>query len=214
MKQKNYIKIFIFLILSASFFCASSVRAASISFASSTVDVYQGREFYVDVMINPQNEDINTVSADIEVPSNLLYISNSNIGSIIGEWVDAPAILNGGKTIHFSGIIPGGFLGYINPFDPKSRSDGLLVRLFFKPVILGDSTLLASNEHIYLNDGQGTETSSSANPIVVHVLQGASVEPRVSTQYFGGWTACGIAFLVLSGIIIWRKWTIKRKHTK
>ena len=175
MRNFQYKKIFTASIILGMFTFAAPAFAAQIQFVSSTQSLYEQQEFSVDVVLDPQAESINTVSADVVFPAGVTYIGTNDYKSIIGEWVDRPQILGDGHTVHFAGIIPGGFAGYIDPFNAKIQKPGFLIRIFLKTSGVGASDITAKNIHTYLNDGFGTETASFVAPLHLSVSSGVGV---------------------------------------
>ncbi len=164
-----------FLIFVGVFF-ATPVFAASISAVPSVQSVHEGQTFSVDVFLDPQNESINTVSAEVQFSDNLTYVSSTDNNSIVGEWVESPALLSSKyHVVHFSALIPGGFAGYIDPFSPSSRKSGLLVHLVFTASVSGPATISFNNFHAYINDGNGTEATVLSSDLHMIVEKGATL---------------------------------------
>jgi hypothetical protein len=102
------------------------------------------QEVPVQIILDTEQRKVNTVSASLRLPNNV-KVSVSDGNSIISRWIDAPTIIN--NTIHFSGIIPGGYQG----------SDGLLVTLLVNSTNTGGTSVSFPNlPVILLNDGKGT----------------------------------------------------------
>jgi len=78
---------------------------------------------------------------------------------VISYWIDRPAA--SGDTLHFSGMIPGGYSG------PK----GMLLTLVFKAKQEGTGAISVSNVNAFLNDGQGTAVSSTGMTLPFTVTQ-------------------------------------------
>ena len=175
MKNILHKKIFALVSVFAGLLFAVPAFAAQISLVPSAQSLYEQQEFSIDVVLDPQSESINTVSADIVLPVNITYLGDNDYKSIIGEWVESPAVSPDGHTIHFAGIIPGGFAGYIDPFNAKVRKPGLLLRLFVKASGVGVSNFSVQNIHTYINDGMGTEAVSSASALALVINKGVGI---------------------------------------
>ena len=175
MKNIVYKKIWAVSMLIGGMLFAIPVFAAQVALVPSTQSLYEKQEFYIDILLDPQSESINTVAADIVLSDNIVYLGNNDYKSIIGEWVESPKISVDGHTLHFAGIVPGGFAGYIDPFNAKIRKPGLLLRLFVKASGAGISNAVASNVHTYINDGLGTEVQSSSTVLALSVIKGVGV---------------------------------------
>ena len=138
------------------FFAATPrVEAAAFSFRTSTAVVHQGQEVHVDILLDPEGETINTVSVTGTLPEHLVFGGFDDSASIVSFFVDDPKVTSSGNQFTFSGIIPGGFSGLIDPFAPSVRKPGTLMRLIFtgKTPGVGRSDLVGVEA--YLNDGEG-----------------------------------------------------------
>ena len=148
------------LALVASGAFATRANAATYSFTTSSAVVHLGEQIAVDVMIDPEGQNINTVSATIDLPPNLAYVGMDDSSSIVGLWVDDPTYNPDADTFSFSGVIPGGFSGLIDPFstDGSHKSGGVILRLLLKGANVGAGTISYEAADAYLSDGLGTET--------------------------------------------------------
>lgn len=108
--------------------------------------------FFVDILIDTNNININGLSGEIVLPKNLelVYFEDSN--SIIKNWIERPVLENGKVT--FSGITPNGFNGYVNTNSQKH--EGLVLRMVLKSKNEQKSEIVLQNVLITKNDGQGT----------------------------------------------------------
>lgn len=142
------------------------IHAAELYFLPSTEKVGPGDSFYVDVMIDVE-ECINTVSAEIEFPSQYFSLADFFTGeSILSLWIEKPETadlerLSRDGILKFSGGIPGGYCGKIVG-DPGASN--ILGRMVFRatanfPEIAIDAPAtinFSKNNQIFLNDGFGT----------------------------------------------------------
>ncbi len=158
---------------------AARADAASISFQTSSTVVHQGQEIAIDVLVDPAGQDVNTVAASIIIPKDLDFVGVDDSASIVGFWVDEPVFSDRTRTITMSGIVPGGFSGMIDPFDPSRVKPGVLVRLILRGRTAGSGLFSFPDVEAYINDGFGTKTSisSSSLPLVVdELLQPGSLD--------------------------------------
>lgn len=155
------VRIFVLaVVLAVSYsFPVTRVFAASLKavFPVSTFAV--GDTVPVDILFDPEGESINAIEMTLIVPPNLTVQSTSDANSIVSVWVDRTTEVHNG-TLTFSGIIPGGFDGVIDPLTKKTGA-GKIMRVFFKPTNTGVGTLSFSESHAYRNDGEGTEATLS-----------------------------------------------------
>jgi hypothetical protein len=120
--------------------------------------VAQQQQFYIDVVLDTHGTDINGIQGAVAFSSDNLKFVRSEIGnSNVTMWVTQPVIH--GNTLSFLGIIPGGFDGLINPFDPKHKLPAQIVRLVFQAKATGPAIITASQFSVTANDGQGTLTA-------------------------------------------------------
>lgn len=177
--KKTYTSIFFALALFLGLSFAAHANAATMSFQTSGTLVHLQQEVAVDVMLDPEGEDINTVSATIAFPDNLTFIGSDDSASVVGLWVDQPSFSTDLRTFTFSGITPGGFSGLIDPFNSKTRKPGILIRLLFKGRAPGLAHFSFTDAKAYQNDGVATETAVATSPlslVVDNLLGQATVD--------------------------------------
>lgn len=136
--------------------------------------VAQQQQFYVDVALDTEGASINGIQGSISFSDSTLSFVRAETGaSNITLWVDNPTLK--GNTLTFSGIIPGGFDGLINPFDQSRKLPGGIVRLIFAGKAAGRAAITTSKVGATLNDGTGTLETISDTTTVVQVS--SSVAP-------------------------------------
>jgi hypothetical protein len=177
--MKNSIRIFGIIVFSIAgiMFSAQASLAASISFQSSSSQIFTDSEFYVDVYVDTQGESINTIGLSVVVPEEFRFLYANIDKSIIPLWVESPRVVES-TIVSLSGIIPGGFNGYIDPFDVRNRAPGVVVRLHFVPEETGVFNMSARDIEIYRNDGTGSRISATVVPQKIAVQE--SITPTVS----------------------------------
>jgi hypothetical protein len=149
------------IFLSLLLVIAGKVNAAGSSFilSVSSDSISVGQPFRLDVSVDPAGEKINTLGGQLvfsERDFSLVRIDTTN--SIIADWVEKPRGTFG--KIDFSGIIPGGFNGLIDPFTPEVLKPGPLFSAYFIPKREGNVTIHLENGEIYLADGATSEKTS------------------------------------------------------
>lgn len=157
MKIKNKIIIFI-LFLFINLFLTSKVFAATLTIIPSKNMVGIGEQFYVDIMLNPEGQSVNTISGTIFYSNeNISFIRAEDSKSMVNLWIEKPK--QDGNKISFAGVMPNGFNGVIDPFNPKEKLPGPIVRLIFEPKNQGEINFSTSSFSLNLNNGLGTAIS-------------------------------------------------------
>jgi len=153
--MNNKYKKIISIIFAITFFIGHQVNASILLVKPSNDILGIGEQFYVDIMLDTEGKVINGVEGSIVFPSDILSFVRAEEGqSMVSLWVEKPEIK--GNNINFSGIIPNGFSGVINPFEQNKKLPGLVVRLVFEPTKEGNPEVTSSQFYTTLNDGLGT----------------------------------------------------------
>ncbi len=142
---------FLILVVCCLLFVASSVGAAKLYLAPSNQTIYQDNSFIVEVKLDTEGEEINTVEANLIYSSNLLEVIDISKGnSILTLWLKEPDIQQ--KEVSLIGGIPNGFQG----------EEGLIAKLIFRGKEIGEGIIsFKENSKVLLNDGQGTKARLS-----------------------------------------------------
>jgi hypothetical protein len=149
---------------------AAHAEAASFSFRTSSAVVHQMQELAVDVIVDPEGENLNTISAAINIPNNLSFVDSDDSASFVGFWVDQPKYLPETNTFFLSGIVPGGFSGQIDPFSTSGdASGGVVIRLVFRGKVEGSGKLSFGSASAYLSDTLGAEARISTRSLGIIV---------------------------------------------
>jgi hypothetical protein len=124
---------------------ATQSHAASLELESNSKEVMLNSYFQVDVFLNSQDQEVNTLEGSISFPEDLIQLQEIRDGnSIINFWVDKPSIVN--NIISFSGIIPGGY----------KSNNGHVLSLIFEAKRIGNGIIKINKAEGYKNDGMGT----------------------------------------------------------
>ncbi|MFC1789498.1 cohesin domain-containing protein [Patescibacteria group bacterium] len=139
---------------------AFSVDASQLYFFSSQNNYNIDDIFKTDVILNTQEDLINTIEIGLKFDSKSLELmSIAKGGSIITLWIQDPDVDKNG-VVSFVGGIPRGFKG-----------EGQLVSLYFKAVKSGIAQIsFQDNSKILLNDGFGTSISPDFQSIDITIL--------------------------------------------
>lgn len=131
------------------------VHAATVSISHVPSVVAQQQQFYVDITIDPEGKTFNALQGAVVFSDDTISFVRAETGSSnITFFIDPPAVK--GNRITFSGIIPGGFSGLIDPFDSAHKNPGQIVRLVFVGKAAGEGRLAVTGLAIADNDGHGT----------------------------------------------------------
>lgn len=152
--------------------------AASIVFVPSGTSINQRQQFYVDVLLDTDTESFNGIEGVLTYPKDILrFVRSEDGGSVVSFWIEKSANQTG--VVHFSGIMPNGFAGMINPFESSIRKPGKVIRLVFEGTHPGTGALVFQSVHLTKNDGMGTLENPSYDPLVMTVTD--MVAPAIYT---------------------------------
>lgn len=154
--KNNFKKIVFTLIIVSVFsiFLINKIEASTLYLKSSNASPGINEQFYVDVMLTTDGKIINGLESTINFGAdNLTFIRAEEGKSLINLWVEKPKLE--GNSITFSGIMPNGFEGVIDPFNLNTKLPGLMIRLVFEAKKEGNIKI-SSNSYATLNDGKGT----------------------------------------------------------
>lgn len=147
--------------------------ATSLYFESTEASYQEEDTFLVEVRIEVEEECINTISANMDFPKDLLEAIDFSQGdSILSIWVDSPDIKQDLGLISFSGGIPGGYCGLLLG-DPGESN--LLGRIIFKvkPLPYGPRSAkigFLDNSEVLANDGFGTPVAVGFDSLSLQLL--------------------------------------------
>jgi hypothetical protein len=129
-------------------------------------------QFTVDALLDTEGATINGIESSIRYSIDTLRLVRVEDGeSIVSLWIESPQMGQG--TTSFSGIIPNGFAGFIDPFDPSVRKPGKLVRLVFESIAPGTARIISSGS-VAAGDGDGTITPITSSESTLTVSSVAS----------------------------------------
>ncbi len=149
--------------------CAHAQAVPQVLLQHVPTSVSQQEQFYVDVAVDAHGDDFNGIQGAVTFSSDSLQFVRAETGSsVISTFIDTPSLASVG-TVHFSGIIIGGFDGLINPFDQSHKLPGQIVRLVFVGKKPGNVAIASSNVSVTENDGKGTIESlaDTSSPVTV-----------------------------------------------
>ena len=166
--HKETIKYFLSGLLIIFFLCVGKASAASVILESDQHSYGLDREVRVDVLLDPQGEDINAIDGTILYDPGSLEFKKAEDGqSAITYWLVHPTLASSG-AIQFSGVIPGGFSGLLSPYYSGTHP-GKMLSLFFRSKKSGPSDIRIGNISLLQNDGKGTPLSVTSNSITFSI---------------------------------------------
>ena len=149
------IAIFIFINL----FFVNKTFAVNLQLESPKKSLGIGEQFYVDLVLNTEGQAVNTIKGSVsfygEAASFVRLESNR---SILNLWLEEPTLNN--NTISFTGVIPNGYEGTIDPFNPSKKISGQIMRMVFEAKKVGRIDFSTVPFYLNLNDGLGTEINT------------------------------------------------------
>lgn len=141
MKKKLYIFIGLILLL------PSIVQGAELRPKKVAELINKGDVFDVILVLNTEEEAINTIEASLKYSDNLDLENISDGNSIINLWISKPKLENSQNSIFLSGLIPGGI----------RTSEGAVLNLTFKSLSDGRADVQISDAKVFLNDPDASE---------------------------------------------------------
>lgn len=137
-------------------------------------------QFTVDALLDTEGATINGIESSIRYSIDTLRLVRVEDGeSIVSLWIESPQIGQGSSS--FSGIIPNGFAGFIDPFDPSVRKPGKLVRFVFESIAPGTARIISSGS-VAAGDGDGTITAITSSESTLMVSSVASNKTYIVTD--------------------------------
>ncbi len=142
-------------------FSTLPASGAGLLFGVHNPQVGVGQVFEVGVFLNTEGAELNAVEGSIvwsKDSFNLEEVRDGN--SIVSLWVERPALRADGGGVHFTGVLPGGFVG----------TRGYLFSVILQPERVGQAGISTTAEQLLLNDGQGTAAPITRAPLKVMVV--------------------------------------------
>lgn len=109
--------------------------------------------FKVEVFLSPQGEILNAIEGKISIPASFKIKEVRSSDSIVSFWLEKPEFKSG--EVIFSGIMPGGFEGVLNPYKSEAEP-GKLLEILFSDKPTSDGEIYIKESRVFLNDGLGT----------------------------------------------------------
>jgi len=149
-----------FSIIVFSFLVSSSVQAATLELALEKNITSAKEDIEVIVILNSENQEVNTAQATISFPSNLLAVTKiDRTDSIFSFWLQEPAFDNDKGTISFVGGATSGFKG------PSLK----IMKIAFRVKGSGAGRLGVTDGAITASDGTGTNVYNTSKGLDINI---------------------------------------------
>ena len=150
------------IVLIISFILPTVVFGATLYLEPAEGQHYLEDVFVMEIKLNTEGQEINTVKVDLTFSQELLEIKDFSKGnSILTLWPEEPSFSNQTGKIYFLGGIPGGYSG----------KDGFLGKIIFKANKEGEATVqIEEDSQVLLNDGLGTLAKLTTRGAIFRVL--------------------------------------------
>ncbi len=123
------------------------VLAADLGLSPKTGTFPSGKEFSVDVTIDPAGEKVNASDGKLTFDASILSVSSiTKDGSVFSLWTADPKFSNSDGTIEYSGGTPSAF-----------QKSGRILTIKFKGKKEGTSSVLFGSSTVLAADGKGTD---------------------------------------------------------
>jgi hypothetical protein len=159
----------VFLSFIVSFSYASAATLRLVPGAGSFI---LGSTFDVSVVMNTQNEPVNTIEVELEFPADKLQIANPSLGkSIVQIWASPPTFSNQDGRIYFIGGIPSPGI---------NTSEGIVQSFTFRVTSPGEAKIsFGKNSSVLANDGLGTDLLKQTSPASFRLILPPAQGPDV-----------------------------------
>ena len=172
------------LILAVLFFLTPALASASTIYMETPPgSVSVGDTIVVQAYLDTDSARVNALDGVITISTSSAFtVKSINLdGSVLSLWPQTPSLLAGGKSISFTGGLPGGFTG----------THLLLFSIILKADSPGQEVFSPTTTTLYLNDGKGTPTPVNVKTfaITAQSAQAGAVPRDESLHMFSSKTA-------------------------
>lgn len=163
----KFLKISIFTIIGFALFAvnSNSANAAKVYPVTSSPTVSVGGVFLIDIELNTEGQEINTVEGELVLSSTTPSYKLVDIllgGSELTLWTEKPQIIQSGSTTVLK--FTGGSSAGIN------KSNALLMKLAVEATDSSAIQITPRNLQVFLHDGAGTKKTASAESVSVRIV--------------------------------------------
>lgn len=140
------------------------IFAASVFPTTSRQTVGSHDTFVVNVLLNTEGQNINTVEGVLNITGTAAHVSEISLGgSVLPLWPARPSVKekNNGSEVTFTGGIPGGL----------NKADALMFKLVFISSDPGSINIVPAKVTAYKNDGQGSVVETRGQALKVNIVE-------------------------------------------
>ena len=158
-----------FLILLSTFYFlfSNSAMAASFYFESDQPAPAVGQVFKVSLMLDTQEQEINALEGQVVFSDNLEPLEILEGETMVVFWLDKPHLEN--SQVVFSGIVPGGYRGFLMPYS-QDYHPAKVLEIMVEAKEPGQGQISLAAGRVLLNDGLGTSTELTTQPLRLEIL--------------------------------------------
>jgi hypothetical protein len=149
------------LVLIAGFFLMPlAASAATLYMETAPGTVSTGDTIVVKAYLDTDAAPVNALDGSIDLSGSAFSVKTISLAdSTLSLWPTTPALSSDGKSINFTGGLPGGFTG----------THLLLFSMVLNATSAGSESFTPTDSHLYLNDGKGTATPVSGTALSIAV---------------------------------------------
>ncbi len=157
-----------------SLWSTTKTEAATMFIDPATGQYQVGDTFQVSILLDTENQEINTIEASLLFPADKLQIVSPTAGSsIINIYTTPPRFNNLTGRIDVAGGIPGGV----------KTGKGLITTITFKARASGSTNIrFLDNSKALLNDGRGTDALNSSRGANYQLILPPPAGPKVKSE--------------------------------
>ena len=135
------------LVVSLCVFAPAFANAADINLSPDSGTFEQGKQFSVQVVVDPGTNSVNAADGEVSFNKDVLSISSiSKDSSSFTLWTSEPTFSNGDGTVSFSGGTPSAF-----------SKQGTIITIKFKAKTVGTALVSITKGSVLAADGKGTD---------------------------------------------------------
>ncbi|MFZ2151894.1 MAG: hypothetical protein WAV09_02160 [Minisyncoccia bacterium] len=175
-------------------FLPQNIFAAQLSYKVIPNNVAGDTREVVEVRIDPEGKNVNVVEGTVSfggVNTDSLLVDVSTDGSVFTIWPTEPSYNREGKSIQFVGGTPEGL-----------TKEGLLFTMRLSSTVTGNVDISWSGVKTFLNDGNGTEESTSVKSLSVNLSASKEAVENNTSSVFPGFNFTKSVTIILLIIIL------------
>ncbi len=171
-----------------------SIFAAQLSYKVVPNNGVGDTKTVVEVRIDPEGKNINVVEGTVSfggINAGSLVVDVSTDGSVLTIWPTEPSYNREGKSIQFVGGTPEGL-----------TNEGLLFTMRLSSTATGNVDISWSGVKTFLNDGNGTEESTSVKSLSLNLNASEEATENNTSGIFSGFNFTKSVTIIILIIIL------------